>query len=80
MAETRRLQMNNFVAGERAKRSASERAKTEQDIANRIGTPPTQTKVYGDGDAARQVVDDARRQSEDMSLSDLIRNIRSRRG
>ena len=80
VAETRRLQMNNFVAGERAKRSASERAQTEQDIANRVGTPPTQTKVYGDGDAARQVVDDARRQSEDMSLSDLIRNIRSRRG
>ena len=80
VAETRRLQMNNFVAGERAKRSASERAQKEQDMANRIGTPPTQTKVYGDGDAARQVVDDARRQSEDMSLSDLIRSIRSRRG
>ena len=80
VAETRRLQMNNFVAGERAKRAASERQQKEQDMANRVGTAPTQTKVYGDGDAARQVVDDARRQSEDMSLSDLIRSIRSRRG
>ena len=80
VAETRRLQMNNFVAGERAKRSASERAQKERDITNRSGTAPTLTKVYGDGDAARQVTDDARRQSEDMSLSDLIRSIRTRRG
>ena len=28
----------------------------------------------------RQVEDDARRQSEDMSLSDLIRDMRRRRG
>ena len=79
VAETRRLQMNNFVAGERSKRAASERQKKEQDMANRVGTPPTQTKVYGDGDMQRQVEDDARRQSEDMSLSDLISSIRRRR-
>ena len=78
--ETRKMQVNNIVAEERAKRAASDRQKQETDIAARRGTPPKARKVYGDGSMQRQVEDDARRQSEDMSLSDLIRDIRRRRG
>ena len=74
------MQINNVVAEERAKRSASNRQKQEADIVARRGTPPKARKVYGDGSMQRQVEDDARRQSEDMSLSDLIRDIRRRRG
>ena len=78
--ETRKLQVNNIVAEERAKRSASEREQKERDIKARRGKPPKQKKVFGDASAQRQVEDDARRQSEDMAFSDLIRSIRSRRG
>ena len=79
VTETRRLQVNNIVAEERAKRAAAERQQKEADIAARVGSPPSLRKTYGDGDAIRQVEDDARRQSEDMALSDLIRDIRRRR-
>ena len=75
--ETRRLQMNNIVAEERAKRAASDREQKERDILARRGNPPTQTKVFGDASGQRQVEDDARRQSEDMALSDLIRSMRA---
>ena len=78
--QTRKMQVNNIVAEERAKRSASDRQQKEADITARRGKPPKQTKVYGDGSMQRQVEDDARRQSEDMSLSDLIRDMRRRRG
>lgn len=79
VTETRRLQVNNIVAEERAKRAAADRQQKETDIATRVGSPPSLRKTYGDGDAIRQVEDDARRQSEDMALSDLIRDIRRRR-
>ena len=78
--ETRKMQVNNIVAEERAKRSASEREQKERDIAARRGPKPTQTKMYGDGAMQRQVEDDAREQSKDMELSDLISSIRRRRG
>ena len=79
--ETRRMQVNNIVAEERAKRDASERQQLESDIIARRGKAPTQTKVYGSGDMQRQVEDDAREQSRDMQLSDLATNrIRRRRG
>ena len=79
VTETRRLQVNNIVAEERAKRASADRQQKEADIAGLVGSPPTLRKTYGDGDAIRQVEDDARRQSEDMALSDLIRDIRRRR-
>ena len=79
IAETRKLQVNNIVAEERAKRAASDREQKERDIAARRGSPPKQKKVFGDASGQRQVEDDARRQSEDMALSDLIRSIRARR-
>ena len=44
--ETRRLQMNNIVAEERA-RAASDREQKERDICT-SWYPPTQTKVFGD--------------------------------
>ena len=78
--ETRKMQVNNIVAEERAKRSASEREQKERDIAAKRGPKPTQTKMYGDGAMQRQVEDDAREQSKDMELSDLISSIRRRRG
>ena len=78
--ETRRMQVNNIVAEERAKRDASERQQLESDIIARRGKAPKQTKVYGSGDMQRQVEDDAREQSRDMQLSDLISSIRRRRG
>jgi len=78
--ETRRMQVNNIVAEERAKRAAAERQQLESDIIARRGQAPKQRKVYGDGAMQRQVEDDAREQSRDMQLSDLISSIRRRRG
>ena len=77
--QTRKMQVNNVVAEERAKRSASDRQQKEADITARRGQPPKARKVYGDGAGQRQVEDDARRQSEDMALSDMIREMRNRR-
>ena len=74
--ETRRMQVNNIVAEERAKRDSSKRQQLESDIIARRGPAPTQTKVYGDGAMQRQVEDDAREQSKDMELSDMIRRMR----
>lgn len=88
--QTRRLQINNIVAEERAKRDDIKQAERQQERRIRgknvtgenetLGTPPTLRKMYGDASMQRQVEDDARRQSQDMALSDLIRSIRSRRG
>jgi len=76
---TRENQVKAYVAQERENRDAAARKQKQSNIAAGIGSPPTQSKVYGDGSMQRQVEDDARRQSEDMQLSELIRGIRNRR-
>ena len=63
-------------------RLAEERLKRDnrrEEERQRRATAPKQRIVYGDGAAQRQVENDARRQSEDMALSDLIRRMRQRR-
>ena len=63
-------------------RLAEERLKRDnrrEEERLRRGRAPKQRIVYGDGAAQRQVEDDARRQSEDMAFSDLIRRMRLRR-
>ena len=77
--QTRKMQVNNVVAEERAKRAASDRQQKEADITALRGTPPKARKVYGDGAGQRQVEEDARQQSKDMELSDMIRDMRRRR-
>jgi len=78
------LQRNTTKArltDERARRDAKKRQERQTNIATLRGPAPsepnpTMSGPAGYGDALRRVTDDAREQSSNMELSDLIREIR----
>tara|TARA_B100001094_G_scaffold301093_1_gene327105 strand:- start:2433 stop:4502 length:2070 start_codon:yes stop_codon:yes gene_type:complete len=69
------------LTDERARRDRAKRRQLESDIKARRGPAPSEPNPSmsgpaGYGDALRRVTDDAREQSSNMELSDLIRGIR----
>ncbi len=81
--DTREKQVQNYVTQVRASRDQKRRAQKQEDVLNRRGLPPAEPTVpsaVGYGDDLRRVQQAATEQSSDMSLSDLIRRQRSRRG
>ena len=81
--DTREKQVQNYVTQVRASRDEKRRAQKQRDVLNRRGLPPAEPTVpsaVGYGDDLRRVQQAATEQSSDMSLSDLIRRQRSRRG
>jgi len=72
------------LTDERARRDRRRRRKLESDIAARRGPAPSEPNPslsgpVGYGEDLRRVVDDAREQSSNMELSDVISEIRRRR-
>lgn len=81
--DTREKQVQNYVTQVRASRDLNRRIQNKRDIRNRTGLPPAEPTVpssIGYGDDLRRVQQAAAEQSSDMSLSDLIRRQRQRRG